>query len=86
MPDSITTKFTAAHAEVSARVPKSSTSAQTSSPITSAVRKQPSRKSATRRGPGPRKSKPKARPPITAMRAHTITPRPTPTSQEPSAR
>ena len=37
-------------------------------------------------GPAPRKSKPKALLPIAAMRANTTRPRPTPTSQAPSAR
>ena len=79
-------KFTAAHAEVSARVPKSRTRVQTRSPITSAVRKQPSRNSARGSGPPPMKLKPKAQVPMAAIRLKTMIPRATPTSHEPSAR
>src|SRR6266436_323615 len=53
MPESMTTKCTAAHAEVSARVPKSSTRLQTRSPMMSEQRKQPIRNRAREPGPPP---------------------------------
>src|SRR5438093_166311 len=62
----MTTKFTAAHAEVSARVPKSSTRLQTRSPMMSEQRKQPMRNSAREPGPAPTKSKRKAQVPTTS--------------------
>src|SRR4030095_9910893 len=46
MPESITSRFTVAHAEVSARVPKRTTSAHTQRPMISEQRKQPRRNSA----------------------------------------
>src|SRR5262245_12745554 len=84
MPASITMKFTAAHAEVSARVPKRRTNAQTSVPTTSAVKKHPRRNSRSANGPPPTKSKPNAQVPMAAIKAKTMSPRPTPTSQAPT--
>ena len=60
MPESSRTRFTDAHADVSARVPNSITSAQTSTPTISAIRKQPSRNAITAGRPGPRTSNPNA--------------------------
>ena len=49
-------------------------------------RKQPMRNSAREPGPAPTKSKRKAQVPIMAMSRKTVTPRATPTIQEPMAR
>src|SRR3990167_128418 len=86
MPASTRTRFTLAHANASARLPKRVMSAQTPTPTTQAFRKQPRRNAASASQPGRSTSKPNAHQPRRARSAKIAVPRTIPTSHEPSVR
>ena len=86
MPASTSTMLTLAHAKASARLPNSVMSAQTATPTTQAVRKQPSRNTATGPGPAARTFRPNTQAPITDSRTKMTKPRSMPTSQAPAVR
>src|SRR3990170_4556332 len=86
MPARTSTRFTLAHAKASARLPKSVIRAQTATPTTQAVRKQPRRNIASARHPGSKTRKSNTHQPSTARSTNPVKPRATPTSQEPIVR
>src|SRR6059036_336225 len=86
MPASTSARFTLAHANASARLPKSVMSAHTATPTTQAVRKQPRRNVASATQPGWSTWKPNAQRPSAASSTNTARLRTIPTTQEPSVR
>src|SRR4030095_4035533 len=86
MPASTSTMLTLAHANASARLPKSVINAHTATPTTHAVRKQPSRNVPSASQPGWSTWKPKAHRPSAASRTNTARLRTMPTIQDPSVR
>src|SRR3989442_525988 len=80
MPASTSTRLTLAHANASARLPKSVMSAQTATPTTHAVRMQPRRNVPSASQPGRSTSKSNAHQPSTVSSTNTAKLRPIPTS------
>ena len=86
MPASTSTRFTLAHANASARLPKSVMSAQTNTPTIHALRKQPNRNSPTAPPPAASTRKSNAHQASTASSVNSRLPRTMPTTQEPTVR